>query len=189
MYVINSNRYYVTTFFCILLFGYASRRTMLLALNFLTIPQLPSIYCELILYNLGIFLLSDINSKSYSLEENKRANDAYARLPNVTGCENLIKCGMWCTEDPSCTAANYDDDTSQCELLTSPTVWLTQQHGFIALISQVTGKCLTEHQNVTVKNIQTAFVETPTLFFKIYSISLNLFCSALATPSTVRCIV
>ena len=58
---------------------------------------------------------------------------------SVTDCESLTECAVWCTEDPSCTAANHDDNTSQCELLTSPTVWLIQQYSDRALIKNATG--------------------------------------------------
>ena len=88
------------------------------------------------------FSFTEVVLKSYTIKANQRANGMSNTLHSVTHCESVISCAVTCTEDPSCTAANYDDDTSQCELLTSPTVWLTPQHGFMALIGQTTGKCI-----------------------------------------------
>ena len=85
-------------------------------------------------------MLIEFAAKSYSTEDMTHAHSMSDSVRNITDCESLTDCAVWCTEDPSCTAANYDDDTSQCELLTSPIVWLTPQHGSIALIGQATGE-------------------------------------------------
>ena len=70
-------------------------------------------------------------------------NGMHSTLFNVTDCKRVIACVVRCTEDPSCAAANYDDDTSQCELLNSPIVWLTQQHNAKAVIGDATGEFIT----------------------------------------------
>ena len=55
-----------------------------------------------------------------------------------------LHCAQLCTRDPSCAAVNYDQDTFECELLTSPVLSVTQQAGSSAMIAhaKVTGQSL-----------------------------------------------
>ena len=83
---------------------------------------------------------------TYSREENSYLTSDSPHLQDRQGLSSL-HCAQLCAKNPSCKAANYDDSTSQCELLASKEGATAVQNGATLMRQFFIGKILVQmHQ-------------------------------------------
>ena len=81
----------------------------------------------------------EVRTKVYTVGQQKRAHVAVGEGNVTVNAPSRLQCAVACLEEEACTAANYDEATSQCELLTSPVTWTTEQNASTAIIAEGTG--------------------------------------------------